>query len=329
MTALPETPDASEALLTNIITLTEQRDQHSLEYSLFQALEDILEPQSLLGLEWQEAGGDFLVVHESPRLPRPPHEVLRAARKREQAFEHLGRLEGQDWLCLGIDTMADSPRRQLILGLAEWRQAELRIARGMLRVYQNFMRLLNDSEKDILTGLMNRRRLERHLADLLAASRLGRRDHDRDRRDYLAVLDIDHFKAVNDTHGHLIGDEVLLLFANVLRQTLRDEDRCYRYGGEEFIVLLRDIGREYALTVMERLRRAVSNHAFPQVGHITVSIGLTQIEHQRLPTQVIEEADRALYYAKNHGRDQVREFRALLAAGEIQVSDVSGSVELF
>ena len=329
MTTLPELSDASEALLTNIITLTEQRDQLSLEYSLFLALEDILEPSHLLGVEWPESGNAGQVVHENPRMARPPAEVLDAARQGNGDFLSLGRMGEVDWLSLGIEAMAENARRRLVLGMPQWREADLRMARGMLRVYQNFVRLLNDSEKDTLTGLMNRRRLEKHLAEVLASRSLGRRDHDHHRRDFLAVLDIDRFKAVNDTYGHLIGDEVLLLFANVLRQTLRDEDRCYRYGGEEFIVLLRDIEREYALTVMERLRRAVSNQDFPQVGHITVSIGLTLIEHQQLPPQIIEEADRALYYAKSHGRDQVREFQALVAAGEIEVPDVSGSVELF
>jgi len=241
----------------------------------------------------------------------------------------LGMREGLDWLLLGIEAMVENGRRVLILGLSGWSQNDLRMARGMLRVYQNFTQLLNDSEKDTLTGLMNRRRLEKHLAELLAARRLGRRDYDTQRQDYLAVLDIDRFKAVNDNFGHLIGDEVLLLFANVMRQSLRDEDRCYRYGGEEFIVLLREINRDQALMVLERLRAKVASHIFPQVGHITVSIGVTLVEHQQLPPQIIEEADRALYYAKGHGRDQVREFQALIQAGEIEVPDVSGSVELF
>jgi diguanylate cyclase (GGDEF)-like protein len=203
------------------------------------------------------------------------------------------------------------------------------MARGMLRVYQNFVRLLNDSEKDTLTGLMNRKRLEKHLVELLASRRQGRRGEDRLSNDFLAVLDIDHFKAVNDNHGHLIGDEVLLVFANVMRRSLRDDDRCYRYGGEEFIVLLRDMDREQANSALERLRGRVSRHAFPQIGHLTVSIGFSLIDDQTIPSRVIEEADRALYYAKSHGRDQVREFQALIQSGEVRMPDTSGTVELF
>lgn len=329
MTSSLDLSATSEALLTNIIALTEQRDQLSLEYSLFLALESILEPTALLALEWTGESETFQVVHESESLPRPPESVLVAAHALSGDFRHLGVVEGTDWLVTTIVAMSDNAHRILVLGLREWNESDLRMARGMLQVYRNFVDLLNDSEKDTLTGLMNRRRLEKHLAELLAARRNGRRGDDHLRRDFLAVLDIDRFKVVNDTYGHLIGDEVLLLFANIMRQSLRDEDRCYRYGGEEFIVLLGNISRDNALMVLERLRGNVANHVFPQVGHITVSTGMTMVENQALPSRIIEEADRALYYAKGHGRNQVREYQTLVDAGEIQLQDISGTVELF
>lgn len=329
MTSSLDLSSTSEALLTNIITLTEQRDQLSLEYSLFLALEGILEPTALIALEWTAGDGDSRIVHEKPGIPRPPESVLAMARAASEDFQHLGVVEGADWLVMSIEAMTENARRVLVLGMKAWDKTDMRMARGMLRVYQNFMALLNDSEKDTLTGLMNRRRLEKHLAELLTARRNGRRGDDHLRRDFLAVLDIDRFKTVNDNFGHLIGDEVLLLFANVMRQSLRDEDRCYRYGGEEFIVLLGNIGRDHALMVLERLRINVANHEFPQVGHISVSIGLTLVENQSLPSGIIEEADRALYYAKSHGRNQVREYQALVDAGEARVAEISGTVELF
>jgi len=217
----------------------------------------------------------------------------------------------------------------LVLGKQKWSAVERRMAQGMLRVYQNFVHVLKDSEKDTLTGLMNRRRLEQDLAGRLDASREGRRGKDQLCRDYLAVLDIDHFKAVNDTFGHLIGDEVLLTFANVMRRSLRDGDRCYRYGGEEFVVLLRELRRDQVESVLERLRGHVANHAFPQAMHITVSIGYSRIDGQAFPAEIVEEADRALYYAKSHGRDQVRDFQALQRAGEVDRADATGEVELF
>jgi diguanylate cyclase (GGDEF)-like protein len=319
----------SEALLSNILTLTAQRDQVSLEYSLLMAMDDILEPSTLIALEWIGDSEHFQVVYEGTATIRPPESILAAAQALSETCQHLGVESGTDWLVMPIVAMTENTRRAMVLGLKKWTDSDIRMARGMLRVYQNFVQLLNDSEKDTLTGLMNRRRLEKHLAELLTTRRNKRRSDDLARRDFLAVLDIDRFKLVNDTYGHLIGDEVLLLFANIMRKSLRDEDRCYRYGGEEFIVLLANISRSNALMVLERLRDNIAKHEFPQVGHITVSIGLTLVENLHLPSGIIEEADRALYYAKAHGRNQVREYQALVQAGEIQVPDISGTVELF
>jgi diguanylate cyclase (GGDEF)-like protein len=319
----------SEVLLFSIISLTEQRDQLSLEVSLFQACQEIFRPETLAALEWRTDEGSFHVIHENPLSGAIPETVMAAARRMAFDLQHLGDGAGGEYLLLRIEAMAENTHRVLALGKRKWNAAERRMAEGMLRVYQNFVRVLKDSEKDTLTGLMNRRRLEQDLAGRLDASREGRRGKDQLCRDYLAVLDIDHFKAVNDTFGHLIGDEVLLTFANVVRRSLRDGDRCYRYGGEEFVVLLRELRRDQIETVLERLRGQVANHVFPQAMHITVSIGYSRIDGQAFPAEIVEEADRALYYAKNHGRDQVRDFQALLRAGEVDRSDATGSVELF
>ena len=329
MSIAKEPTEPAGTLLTNIVSLTEARDQFALEISLFQSLEEILRPQAIQVLEWVGGTGEPNIVYQNTALTPPPESLTSRLLETEPGFRHLGRLDDSDWISMDIEGKTAQDRRILVLGLKDWNHASLDIAKGMVTVYRNFMRLLNDSEKDTLTGLMNRRSLERHLADLLAARQHNRRVQDPGRGDYLAVLDIDHFKSVNDTYGHLIGDEVLLSFSNIMRQSVRSEDRCYRYGGEEFIVLLHDLERDQALRALERLRQNVELHTFPQVGHITVSSGFTRVEHQQVPPQIIEEADRALYYAKSHGRNQVQDFQALVAAGEISVANHTGSVELF
>jgi diguanylate cyclase (GGDEF)-like protein len=217
----------------------------------------------------------------------------------------------------------------LLVGKTEWNETSERLLVGMVRVYQNFMKLMRDSEKDTLTGLSNRRKLETYLASRLGAGMNQAEGEVSERGDYLAVLDLDKFKRINDTYGHLIGDEVLLTFANILRASLRDGDRSFRYGGEEFIVVLSEVTAEQAETILDRLRGNVEAHDFPQVGRVTVSVGYTRIAAQELPTRIIEEADKALYYAKEHGRNQVRDYRALLAAGEIEDSPHDGGIELF
>lgn len=329
MTEHAEPSPSPEALLTNIIALTEQRDQLSLEYSLFMALEDILEPAALLMAEWTDGQAAHRVVRESARRFQPSPTLMELARTGRGDFRNLGRFDGLEWLVMGVAAMGEDTRRALLLGLLAGNPAEMRMARGMLRVYQNFVNLLNDTEKDTLTGLMNRKRLEKDLCELIGARREGRRGDDHLRRDFLAMVDIDHFKAVNDHHGHLIGDEVLLRFSNTLRESLRDRDRCYRFGGEEFIVLLSDLGREQALMVLERLRSRVAAQEFPSAGHLTISIGLTQINSQSLLDKVIEQADQALYFAKSQGRDQLQEYQTLSAGQQAGTPSASPPLELF
>lgn len=156
---------------------------------------------------------------------------------------------------------------------------------------------------DSLTGLYNRRYLEVHLEKLL--------DKNQENRKALAVLmiDIDHFKAVNDTHGHNVGDEILKVFAERLKDNLRSFDLVARMGGEEFVAILPDVSEERAHMVAERLRRSISDVPVicgAQGGQlsITTSIGGALIDHgDHTIQQVLDRADKCLYEAKNGGRN--------------------------
>lgn len=219
--------------------------------------------------------------------------------------------------------------------------SQRQIVASMLRVFRNFEALLDDSERDTLTGLLNRKTFDASFLKIAAGSAApppadGRRHADAAPDapapvdQWLGVIDIDHFKKVNDTHGHLIGDEVLLLLARLMRSTFRHEDQLYRFGGEEFVVLMRCPGAERATQAFERLRTAVERYAFPQVGRISVSIGFTQISPPETPAGAFERADRAVYYAKAHGRNQVRDFGALIEQGLLEGGAPKvGDVELF
>ena len=159
-----------------------------------------------------------------------------------------------------------------------------------------------------LTGLYNRRHFtERLSAELSAAQRHGRPLA-------LLLVDVDHFKRVNDEHGHLAGDEVLKTVANVLQGVVRKEDVLARFGGEEFVVLARETPLSGAKTLAERLRRAVEQARTPFEGKdlavtvsigVTVSFGLTRFEPGRTEQQLLAAADRALYRAKQNGRNTV------------------------
>jgi two-component system cell cycle response regulator len=157
---------------------------------------------------------------------------------------------------------------------------------------------------DELTGLYNRRYFERHLNLMLEKAR----EQDRDMA--VVLIDMDFFKAVNDTHGHDIGDAVLREFALRLRRNIRGVDLACRYGGEEFVVLMPDTDFRQAQGVAERVRTAVAERSF-EVGAtrpltITVSLGVALNEHELdTPEMLLKRADVALYRAKREGRNRV------------------------
>ncbi|MHB8821936.1 MAG: GGDEF domain-containing protein, partial [Pseudomonadaceae bacterium] len=140
-----------------------------------------------------------------------------------------------------------------------------------------------------------------------------RQDYARHRRhesqSALVMFDIDHFKSINDTYGHQAGDAVIQQVAELIRETMRDCDVAGRYGGEEFVVLLRDTDKQGAFTFAERLRRVVEAHEVQHDGRpirFTISLGIADLSQPSTGhAQLIEWADSALYASKSAGRNCV------------------------
>lgn len=157
------------------------------------------------------------------------------------------------------------------------------------------------SRTDTKTGLLNNTAWNEHATGVLSRSQ-------RDRQPVTVLfLDLDHFKAVNDTHGHLVGDRVLVAVADCLRRELRGHDGLGRYGGEEFVVILDRLTLPEAQLVADRLRNAVLALRVHNGLQVTVSIGLTheQLHHGTDLQQLLARADSALYQAKGLGRNRV------------------------
>ncbi|HLY47645.1 MAG TPA: diguanylate cyclase [Solirubrobacteraceae bacterium] len=187
--------------------------------------------------------------------------------------------------------------REALASVAE-RESELgRLNRQLAHLNR---RLIDDSRRDPLTGVSNRRALA---GDLDALDRTPHADQSL----AFALCDADRFKAYNDRFGHLAGDEALRMIAGTIRGVLRAGDAAYRYGGEELLLVLRDVGIDEAFAVAERVRAAVEETAFPHpdsdAGVLTVSIGVTAGEGDS--SRLIERADAALYEAKRQGRNRV------------------------
>lgn len=180
-----------------------------------------------------------------------------------------------------------------------------------ITIFSNQMSLLQNSSQDALTGLFNRYMLDNAMEHILSVSQSRREDDVNESRWCLAMLDIDHFKSVNDTYGHLIGDEVLLKLAQLMKKCFRHDDLLFRFGGEEFSILLKGVELEQATSILERFRATVSDFRFPQVGKVTISLGLTYMTPGKFPSALLGNADKALYYSKEHGRNQLNCFEHL------------------
>jgi diguanylate cyclase (GGDEF)-like protein len=211
------------------------------------------------------------------------------------------------------------------------------IVDALLRIYRNFATVIDDSHRDTLTGLLNRKTFEQSIQSVLLESKRiattspdgveHRREPGAGACHWLAVMDIDHFKRINDTFGHLYGDEVLILLSRLMLQSFRKSDRVYRFGGEEFAVLLSPCTADDVRTVLDRFRLAVQNHAFPQVGQVTISIGVVAVQAQDIPATVVAHADEALYASKHGGRNRVTAYADLAVQAAPQQQE--SSVDLF
>lgn len=170
------------------------------------------------------------------------------------------------------------------------------------RARLQIVRLQNDNthmaslaERDELTRQYNRWGGQRLLDEFMRSGEPGS----------IIMLDIDHFKQINDAHGHLIGDSVLQEFAQRLSRALRSDGYLIRWGGEEFLVVIRGIAEQDVALVAQRLCKAINREVFAPVGQLTASAGATSRQDDDTLESLIARADKALYQAKLNGRDQV------------------------
>ncbi|MCA9627317.1 MAG: GGDEF domain-containing protein [Myxococcales bacterium] len=165
--------------------------------------------------------------------------------------------------------------------------------RAMLQLYESSIR-------DPLTGAYNRSHLEERLTEEVSFARRHRTTLS------VILLDVDHFKVVNDRHGHQVGDSVLLRLSETVSHMLRTEDVFARYGGEEFLVLLRGVGHPGAAQAAERIREALAR-PHPSTPSITVSLGVASLScvSPQTAAALVSAADRRLYQAKHRGRNLV------------------------
>lgn len=340
-------------LVDKLADLTALRDRDALDLALVGTINDLLQPHTVAicrlvgdaGNEhWftsaQRAAGELSpsadpIWSSLDLLPKQSDRPLR-----QQATASGQPVRSKDGPNVTVFPLAGRGECVGVLELgtaAPLSDEAQRLVSGVLRLYLNFQGLLDYGERDTLTELLNRKTFDGAFMKATVEQGLVSVTAQDDRRHtaaagsyWLAMIDIDHFKRVNDNYGHLIGDEVLLLLARLMRANFRFHDQLYRFGGEEFLVLMHCRGETEADAALARLRVATEAHPFPQVGHITISIGFSEIRTGDTPSAAFERADKALYQAKSGGRNQVCSYAALVASGALveQAAKV-GDMELF
>lgn len=204
---------------------------------------------------------------------------------------------------------------------------------SLLRSFENMLCQWEYANLDTLTGLLNRKTFDEQFGLLIAeAARAQQMANERRHSDtrrtlpcWLGVVDIDHFKRINDNFGHLFGDEVLLRIAGLMQTSFRTSDKLFRFGGEEFVVMLRGVDEDQVGAAFERFRQTVAGHEFPQVGQVTCSVGYALIDPALCPAELLGRADQALYYSKDHGRNRTCCFDELVAQGQLQLPSLAES----
>lgn len=351
-------------IVDNLAEITSHYDRQILEKSLLKTLNELF-PESDLRLYRVRSEKPTEVEHDMSLLAYCVNSIIVSTEVEQKAvmgnaelvnaiqqafavgdIQFVKRANRQGWYIIypAFDGHGDIFAVMLMTCSEMPSASDQRLVYGIIKVYSNYLSLIEKSQRDKLTGLYNRETLDAEITKLL----VGQEDEFIEEvptvegelrkplstlRYWLSVIDIDHFKAINDSFGHLYGDEVIILVARLMTSgCMRDDDRVFRYGGEEFVILIKAAEEEDARTAFERIRKTVAEHAFPQLQRVTVSIGFVEVSQQQTASDVIGEADEALYFSKLNGRNQVQSYRELLELGKVKKvarPTSAGDVELF
>lgn len=326
-------------ILQNLVEMTGHRDHLRLEVSVLSTLQKL---SGIIEVRALELFTDTGVSHVRPRTWIEDGQLVStdseaASDPRRETLDNYTAL--RECIANHRDSALVSPRKGChVLWLPVWMHEKvttcleitqsrpfsahkLEVVKGVFQVYQNYQRLLDYSERDALTGLFNRKTFDEQFSRTslngMVSGRLASAPEPLTADDasqpgeplqqWLAVVDIDHFKQVNDLYGHHVGDRALQLFAALCREVFRAGDVVSRWGGEEFLAMLPATRVEQAQAVAQRVHAALAERALPGVEPprvMTVSMGLSNFDPLLPLDQTLRALDDALYTAKRDGRNR-------------------------
>ncbi|MDP8984445.1 MAG: sensor domain-containing diguanylate cyclase [Pseudomonadota bacterium] len=335
----------TKSLLDSVADSTSHRDRDRFHRSIAALIGQYLETDSVCLYRLVDDGGVARLMRETDNLegdPQPQTGITLDPTKhlalsevpewetsvREHRLVQYSQAAGKACAALPIESEREVVGLLVVECAKQLQTRDLEFVGAMLRFIKNHLALLDYGERDTLTGLLNRKTFETTFEKV--RHRLRRAPGNSPAEpSWLGLIDIDKFKAINDTYGHLFGDEVLLLVAQIMRRSFRGADQIFRFGGEEFVIVLDHASNAGAEIAFDRLRATIEEFTFPQVGRVTISLGYSEIFPKDDPTTCVERADAALYYAKHHGRNNIRNYEALVRAGELVAKSEGEEAELF
>jgi len=325
-------------LLDQLASLTSIMDLELIEFSLLKTLKGFLQPRGLSLIRVNGKGQPTMEIvygddqkcavrlddiSLSPEL-QAADEFLRAS----DAQYHSTRTEQGLLIVFPLMSSRAGHKYLQLLVDGDLTKMDSHMVAGVLQIYRNFVGVMQRAQTDQLTGLANRKTFDECVArvhELIPADADAVANERRESKPssyWLVMVDIDHFKSVNDRFGHLYGDEVLVILAQIMQASFRDSDMIFRFGGEEFVLVIRCADHASCMGTLERFRMRVEQRTIPQVGNVTVSMGVTRMERKTFAATMVDHADQALYHSKRHGRNQVTSFEDLVSQGLATIEDI-------
>lgn len=339
------------SIVDHIVNFTSQRDAELLAFSLLKSVNSMMSCSKAKIISINKKGNPiFHISFEKDHCIVNDNNVL-VDKVLKNTFEHMNASSLEEYIIktkfgYALIRLLHHDRKSeqfLVINLPEKiGKVQSYVLTGILSIYNNFITLLNESQTDELTGLANRKTFDSAISSVFNRFPQESEIVENERRleseeivthkrtFWLALIDIDDFKRVNDEFGHLYGDEILIHLAQIIRSNFRDEDLQFRFGGEEFVILLSADNQMKCTQILERFRRNVEEYCFPSVENITVSIGVVEFKRGTFHVTSIDYADQALYVSKNKGKNQTTFFEDMVNQGVAKKSEIEGGdIDLF
>ncbi|MGI2258105.1 GGDEF domain-containing protein [Shewanella sp. GXUN23E] len=321
---------ASETVLNSVVQLTGKRQIRALGESLVETIRSALDVPAVAFVTVKSP-----VHFPACMLPRNNSLPVSSLNNCVQACARSGELvseQHEEGVLTALPIMVNGITVKVLLlqSLMPMSSHQLVLLNGFARIYENFLNVMLDMETDSLTGLLNKKAYYSQVLAVLEDDNQSYCEQSGEPKYFwLVIFDVDKFKKINDTFGHLYGDEILLLVANTMIQVFDEKDLLFRFGGDEFVVLLAPRTKQQARAILKQFQEQIAVIRNDKLWPVRCSMGGVNASGAENPTDLLVQADRALYHVKEHGRGEIAFYCDLLEQGIVATEHFEDDIELF